>query len=129
MNRNKRHGLGNLYFNLKFLTQYQYKKRFGMLSFGILWGLSAILPASLIGGVAWRFSLIAAELTSYTSLASILGVSTGTIGTLVMALDNIKFFMKTNEFTLKVDTSKRTCLTDKNKDMVKKWIHDHGEIF
>ena len=129
MNRNKRHGLGNLYFNLKFLANYQIKKKFGIFTFGMLWGLSGILPASLIGGIAWRFSLIAAELTSYNSLATILGVSSGTINTLVMALDNIKFYMKTKDFTLKVDTSKRSCQTDTKTDKVKKWLQESGEIF
>lgn len=47
MNNNKRHGMGNLYFNLRFLYNYQFKKKFGALAYGMLWGLSAIVPASL----------------------------------------------------------------------------------
>jgi antitoxin component YwqK of YwqJK toxin-antitoxin module len=129
MDRNKRQGVGNLYFNLGFITDYQYKKKYTAWAYGLLWGLSAVVPASLMGGVAWRFSLLAAELTSYGGLAAFLGVSTGTIGTLVMALDNIKFCVKTSKFNLRVDTQKRLCICDKKVEIAKNWLIDHPTLF
>lgn len=46
-----------------------------------------------------------------------------------MALDNIKFCLKTKEFNLRADTSKRLCVVDKSREFVKKWIKEHDVIF
>lgn len=71
---------------------------------------------------------MAAELTSYGGLAAFMGISSGTIGTLVMALNNIKFELQTDKFKMQVDTQKRLIHTNGNIEEVKEWIGEKTSI-
>lgn len=128
MDKNRRHGEGVLKFNLEFLKDYKIKKKYGKWAYALLWGLSTLAPAGLLSGVAWRFSLLAAELTSYGGLAAFLGISSGTIGTLVMALNNIKFGIKTQDFEFQADTQKRLIYVNCDVDIAKNWLKENKVI-